>query len=83
MSGHLTSKDASAPTLTVPAQNGKRTLRVLYLFAGVERRASICEHLKEMCEAKGFGLKFWSVDTLIGGKGHDLLAKRRIRTSST
>ena len=72
-SGQLPSLDPLAPTQTIPALNGKRTLRCLYLFAGIEREASIAKHLVEMCKKDGHGLQFWSVDVLIGGKGHDLL----------
>ena len=71
----MTSRDPSVPTLTIPAQNGKRTLKCLYLFAGIERKSSIEDHLAEMCKAQGHGLQFWSIDVLIGGKGHDLLDK--------
>ena len=72
-SGQLPSLDPLAPTQTIPALNGKRTLRCLYLFAGIEREASIAKHLVEMCKKDGHGLQFWSVDVLIGGKGHDML----------
>ena len=71
----MPSLDASAPTLTIPAQNGKRTLRCLYLFAGIERKSSIAEYLSNMCKKEVFGLHFWSIDVLVGGKGHDLLDK--------
>ena len=42
--GPLTGGQPIGPSATVPAQNGARTLKVLYLFAGVSRKASLCEY---------------------------------------
>ena len=47
-------------------------MRVAYFFSGTERKASIANNLKAMCEAEGFGLEFHEVDTLVGGEDHDL-----------
>jgi hypothetical protein len=39
----------------------------------VQRKASIAQELKKLCEAEGIGLYFKEIDTLIGGSEHDLL----------
>ena len=75
MGNQLTGSGESSPTLTIPAKNGMRTLHVLYLFSGTDRKATICRYVRELCEKEGFGLEFWVVDTLIDGKAHDLLDK--------
>ena len=49
-------------------------MSVLYLFSGVERRASISHFLKEMCVKSGVGLEFHGVDIHVGGSSHDLLS---------
>ena len=65
--------DRDIPTVQVLPREGRRTLKVLYLFSGVERRASIAEHLKELCEKGGLGMDFFDVDIHVGGSAHDLL----------
>ena len=71
----LTVVDPTDPTLRVPPREGRRSLRVLYLFSGVSRKASIAQSLKTLCEADGNGLDFFEVDILVGGSAHDLLSK--------
>ena len=62
-------------TLLVAPREGRTTLRVCYLFSGVQRKASIGNHLKKLCETEGIGLVLFEVDILVGGSGHDLLDK--------
>ena len=65
--------DPYVPNVRVSPREGRRTLKVLYLFSGVERRASIADHLKRLCCADGTGLDFYDVDIHVGGSSHDLL----------
>ena len=62
-------------TVTATARKGLPTLRVAYFFSGIERKASIGNSLKALCEAQGYGLAFEEIDTLVGGSKHDLLDK--------
>ena len=71
----LNCSGGSSPTLTIPARNGMRTLRVLYLFSGTDRNTTICRYMEQLCGHGGFGLEVWEEDTLICGKAHDLLDK--------
>ena len=73
LDGRLMGRDTSQGTVRLAARNGFPTMRVAYFFSGTERKASIANHLKEMCEAEGFGLELHEVDTLVGGENHDLL----------
>ena len=52
-----------------------RTFKVLYLFSGISRKASIAEFLSKRCANDGYGLEFWEVDILIHGKEDDMLDK--------
>ena len=61
------------PTLRLAPGKGGKTLRVLYLFSGVSRRASIAESLKALCKEDGMGLEVHDVDIHVGGTAHDLL----------
>ena len=70
----VTGRSSGEPTLRLQPQDGRRSLRVLYLFSGVSRRASIAESLKDLCTKDGFGLEFHDVDIHVGGSAHDLLA---------
>ena len=58
--------------MRIEARNGQPTLRVAYFFSGIERKASITNHLSSFCSAEGFGLEFHKVDTLVGCENHDL-----------
>ena len=71
----VTGRSSGEPTLRLLPQEGRRSLRVLYLFSGVSRRASIAESLKDLCTKDGFGLEFHDVDIHVGGSAHDLLDK--------
>ena len=73
LDGRLKGRDTAQGTVRVEARKGFPTLRVAYFFSGVERKASIAENLKRMCEEEGFGLILHEVDTLVGGEAHDLL----------
>ena len=53
--------------------DGRRTFRVCYLFSGVQRRASIAESLKKLCDAANVNLIVEEVDILVGGAAHNLL----------
>ena len=72
-SQQMTAEGSHKPTVFVPPLENKRTLRVLYLFSGVARRASIAEHLKGLCKKDGMGLAFYDVDIHVGGSAHNLL----------
>ena len=72
--GRLTSRDVSKGTVTLAAQGNRPTLRVAYFFSGVERKASIAEFLKSLCEKEGYGLELHEIDTLVGGEAHDLMS---------
>ena len=63
------------PSVRVAPRKGMRTLKVAYFFSGLHRKASIADHLRTMCRKSGFGLDFWEIDILVGGKAHDLMAK--------
>ena len=63
------------PSISLPARNRRRTFKVLYLFSGIERKASIADYMRKLCEKEGFGLEFWEVDILIHGKEDDMLDK--------
>ena len=65
--------DCRTPTLRVAPQEGRTCLRVLYLFSGVSRRASIAESLKKLCLKEGVGMDFFDVDIHVGGSSHNLL----------
>ena len=75
MRDQVTSRREVGPSVTIPALSGKRTLKVLYLFSGISRKASIAEYIAKRCEKDGFGLEFWEVDILIHGKSDDMLDK--------
>ena len=60
--------------IAVEATEGRRILRMAYLFAGVKRTASVVK-LRKLCEKDGYGLQVYEVDVLIGGSEHDLLDK--------
>ena len=49
----------------------KRTLRVLYLFAGVSRKADIRECLTEICAVHSVSLQFIEID-LVRDPSHDV-----------
>ena len=55
------------PTVHLPPQNGKETLKVAYFFSGIRRKASIAQSLKKMCAEAGIGLEFYEIDILVGG----------------
>ena len=65
--------DSREPTVHVPPRDGRRSLRVLHLFSGVERRASIAHFLQILCKKEGVGLDFFDVDIHVGGSALDLL----------
>ena len=69
----VTAGDPNRPTVRLAPQEGRRSIRVLYLFSGVERRASIAECLQELCVKSGLGMDFYDVDIHVGGSAHDLL----------
>ena len=71
----VTGRDPGEPTLRLAPQDGRRSIRVLYLFSGVSRRASIAESLRTLCQRDGNGLEFHDVDIHVGGSAHDLLDK--------
>ena len=73
--GPLKRTDKSRGNVTVEARNGLPTLRVVYFFSGIERKASIANKLKGLCSQQGFGLIFEEIDILVGGASHDLLDK--------
>ena len=50
-------------------------MRVAYFFSGTKRRASIGECLAVLCRKAGIGLVMHEVDTMVGGKAHNLLDK--------
>ena len=60
-------------TVSLAPREGFPTLKVVYFFSGTHRRASIAEHLELLCKRSGVGLCMIEVDTLVGGKDHDLL----------
>mgnify|MGYP003333509867 CR=1 FL=1 len=62
-------------TIVVEPRNGLQTIRVAYFFSGVERKASIGNKLRQLCEKHGYGLLFEEIDILVGGSAHDLLDK--------
>ena len=70
----MTGDPKQSPLLLEPRE-GRTTLRVCYLFSGVQRKASIAQELKKLCEAEGIGLLINEVDILVGGSDHDLLDK--------
>ena len=50
-------------------------MRVVYFFAGVERKASLADFLSQLCKASGQGLQLEEVDIYRKGSDHDLLSK--------
>ena len=68
--------DPKKGTILVPTPDGGSTLRVAYFFSGTKRKASIGECLADLCQAAGIGLVMHEVDTLVGGKDHNLLDKQ-------
>ena len=50
-----------------------RTLRVLYLFAGAQRKADVREHLQDLCRTDSVGLHFEEIDVLRDPIKHNLL----------
>ena len=67
--------DPREPTVRIPPQEGRRSINVLYLFSGVERRVSIADFLMTLCEKEGVGMNFFDVDIYVGGSAHDLLGE--------
>ena len=65
----------SGGTLLFHAVNGNPTLKGVYFFSGVKRKASIGNALKLLCEKAGLGLVMHEVDFLVGGDQHDLMDK--------
>ena len=65
--------DPREPTVRIPPQVGRRSINVLYLFSGVDRRASTADFLMALCQKEGVGMKFFDVDIHVGGSTHDLL----------
>ena len=59
----------------VAPRDGRPTLRMCYLFSGPQRKSSIAQHLKKLCERSGFGLECEEIDILIKGNAHDILDK--------
>ena len=73
--GPMKRSRSSRFTVTAQARKGMPTLRVAYFFSGIERKASIGNQLKALCEEHGYGLNFEEIDILVGGASHDLLDK--------
>ena len=65
--------NAEGGVITVPVRDGAATIRVVYLFLGKSRRASIAEELRTLCQRSGMGLHFEQLDVHVGGASHDLL----------
>lgn len=74
LDGRLKDRDVSKGTVTLPAQGNRPALRVAYFFSGVERKASIAEFLKSLCEKEGYGVELFKIDTSVGGEAHDLMS---------
>ena len=53
--------DPHEPTAPIPPQEGRRSIDVLYLFSGVERRASIADFLMALCEKEGVDMNLFDV----------------------
>ena len=73
----MTEGASRRPTLLVRPHEGRPTLRIAYLFSGVQRNTSIAQHLKGMCEKAGIGLDVEEIDIQVGGAAHDLLDKEK------
>ena len=71
----MTVEEARLPTQQVLPKNGKPVMKVLYLFSGTDRKASIASYLKDLCIPEGYGVDFWEIDIHVGGSSHDLLNK--------
>lgn len=74
----VTQRMTGGPDLStglVAPREGRATLRVCYLFSGVQRKASIAQHLLELCRDEGIGLSVDEIDIHVGGAAHDLLSK--------
>ena len=56
-----------------PERKAKRHLRVLYLFAGVQRRNNIQKYVKQKCRKRKWKLTFKEVDLAQHGVTDDLL----------
>ena len=67
--------DPRKGTILVPTPEGAPKMRVAYFFSGTKRRASIGECLAVLCRKAGIGLVMHEVDTMVGGKAHNLLDK--------
>ena len=58
-------------------QEGRPTLRIAYLFSGVQRTSSIAQHLKGIGEKAGIGFDVEEIDIHVGGASHDLSDKEK------
>ena len=63
------------PSVCCAPVKGKPTLRVAYFFSGIARKASIGQHLRQICIEDGFSLDFAEIDILLSGEDHDLMNK--------
>ena len=73
---HLADPEAHQGVLLAEPRPGKATLKVVYFFSGVKRRAPIAQHLARMCKSAGVGLRVYEIDVLVGGSDHDLWDKQ-------
>lgn len=64
-------------TTNDPPPKAMTVVRVLYLFAGTKRKASVKEYLSQGCKKANLKLKMLEVDILRRARNHDLQCNRR------
>ena len=69
----LNGGDPREPTVRIPPRECRRSINVLFLCSGVERRASIADFLMALCGKEGVGMSSFNVDINVGGAAHDQL----------
>ena len=55
-----------------PPPEAVKVIRVLYLFAGIKRKASVKEYIAKYCKKFHFKVKMFEIDILRCGRRHDL-----------
>ena len=63
------------PSVSLAPRKGMPVLKVAYFVSGLHRTVSIAEYLKAMCKKSAYGLRFYEIDVLVGGKEHNLMDK--------
>ena len=71
----MTASRAPSAREVAAGPDSRPHLRVVYFFSGHTRKASIKEHLEKLAVEHNVGVTVTEVDIMVGGSGHDLLAK--------